>query len=533
MLHRISEELGPVGRPLLIVSLVSGLLTHAYHIFQYPLYLTDEGIYIQQAWAVIREMRLSPYTYVYDHAPGGWLMIAAWVMLLPGQFNTFGDAINTGRVLMVLVHVASVFLLFEITRRLSGSLLAAFLACFFFNFSPLAVFYQREVLLDNLMVFWLLLCLYLLTKETGRISNALMAGLAFGMAMITKENAIFFIPVVAYLLYRQVRGTSYQRFAKSFWAFATSAPVSSYVLYAALKNELFPTHMDFNVNQPPGGHVSLLFEIWYQLHRNQGSVLDRSSNFWTYSLDAWLPKDHFILIAGGIAIGICALIGLQDRKNNWAYLSVSVLGASYAFYLLRGSVMLEFYVIPLIPFLALNLGMMFHYLMRSWSPGLRAAVSGLLIAALLAPTGGYVLAKGTYGQTQLHDLYRLPLTEMQGEQLAWVRQNIPPNDKIIIDDDMWAPLHDQKPYYPYAHSHWKAAGDPDVRDRLFNKNWQNIDYIVMSNKMRTAMVQNNGDGNESWIIDALDNHSHRVWDLQHGDVDLQVYQIDKGSGTGP
>src|SRR5215471_6908858 len=75
-------------RVLLLLAMATGALTHGYHLFQYPLYITDEGIYMEQAWSVIREGRLSPYTYFYDHAPAGWLVIAAWVRILPQQFET-------------------------------------------------------------------------------------------------------------------------------------------------------------------------------------------------------------------------------------------------------------------------------------------------------------------------------------------------------------------------------------------------------------------------------------------------------------
>src|SRR5947209_3493163 len=81
-----------------------------------PLYITDEGIYIQQAWSVLREDRLSPYTYFYDHAPAGWLVIAGWVALLPSQFQTFGNANNTGRMLMLVAHLISTFLLYRVAN---------------------------------------------------------------------------------------------------------------------------------------------------------------------------------------------------------------------------------------------------------------------------------------------------------------------------------------------------------------------------------------------------------------------------------
>src|SRR5713101_1292915 len=327
------DHLTVFGRVLLLVSLLMGAISHGYHLFLYPLYITDEGIYMQQAWSILREGMLSPYTYSYDHAPAGWLVIAGWVSILPRQFQTFGDAINTGRVLMLLVHVASVFLLFQAMRRLSGGLTAAVVACFLFNLSPLAVYYQRQVLLDNLMVFWLLLSLYLATSEDQRILTPLLSGLALGISVVTKENAIFFVPVIGYLLYNQVRQRHNYRFALGFWLFTSGAIISLYFLYAVLKNELVPSHLNFNLNQPPVDHVALLYTIWQQLHRSQGSMLDPHSLFWTASLDAWLPKDTFLLAGGMVATLLNLVQGLRDRKRHRGQLVVALLATSYAFYL--------------------------------------------------------------------------------------------------------------------------------------------------------------------------------------------------------
>ena len=118
------RPLGRTGKAALLFAILSGLVTLGYHLFAYPLYATDEGIYMERAWAVIHLGQLNPYTYIYDHAPGGWLLIAAWDFILPHQFLAFGNPVDTGRVLMLLLHAASVFFLFEIARQLSGGLLA-------------------------------------------------------------------------------------------------------------------------------------------------------------------------------------------------------------------------------------------------------------------------------------------------------------------------------------------------------------------------------------------------------------------------
>jgi 4-amino-4-deoxy-L-arabinose transferase-like glycosyltransferase len=517
----------------LFLSLLTGAVTHGYNLFNYPLYITDEGIYIQQAWSVLREARLSPYTYFYDHAPAGWLAIAAWVAVLPSQFQTFGNAIDTGRALMLILHVASTFLLYGVTVRLSGSRAAAVVAAFFFNVSPLAIFYQRQVLLDNLMVFWLLLSLYLVTGgedwRSGnlRIVAAMLSGLAFGAAVITKENAIFFAPVVGYLLVTRLRGRMNYRFGVGFWSFSAVSMVSLYFLYATLKNELLPSGFSFDLNNPPADHVSLLYTIWWQLHRSQGSIMDQSSPVWKFSLGAWLPKDTFTLVAGASAAAINLVVGLVSRGRRREGIILSLLAFSYALYLARGSQMLEFYVLPLLPFLAMNIGLLTGWLVSRLPARIRLLPVLALIAVFVGnPAWGYVLVVDQFGHVVPHDLYKLNQTDMQAQQLAWIRQNIPPDAKLIIDDDMWADLHDQRPYYKWAHSHYKAASDPDVRDKLFGKDWHNIDYIVMSNKMRDAMELNNTDGGETWILQALD-HSQPVWSVEGGDVKLEIDRVVK------
>jgi 4-amino-4-deoxy-L-arabinose transferase-like glycosyltransferase len=524
------RPLGRAGQVALAFALLSGLATHGYHLFQYPLYSTDEGIYVERAWSVIREGRLSPQTYFYDHAPAGWLVLAAWEFVLPRHFETFGNPVNSGRVLMLLLHLASVFFLFQIARTFSGSLRAPLIATFFFNFSPLAIYYQREVLLDNMMVFWLLLSIYLLLRRDHQLFAGLWSGVAFGISVITKENAIFFAPSIYYLLSRRVRWESRRHFGQTFWLFGAGAAISIYFLFATLKGELLPARLSFDLSHPPQGHVSLLYEMWYQIHRNQTALFVRGSYLYTM----WEPKDGVLLAFGTVAMAASLYLGWQERKQDPALLVAGTLALEIAFYLARGSVILDFYVLPLIPLFALNIGLIADRALRripaSTARVALPALAGFCGLLLFLPTTGYFVQHGFPGQPDhLADVYNLPLTNVQNEEIAWVRQHIPPTDKIITDEDIWVQLHDVRPSYPYAQSHWNAASDPQIRENIFHSSWQNIDYIVASNQMRNAMRLNNaGDGGqESWILDALNNHSTEVWHITRGNVTVAIYQVQK------
>jgi hypothetical protein len=200
-----------------------------------------------------------------------------------------------------------------------------------------------------------------------------------------------------------------------------------------------------------------------------------------------------------------------------------------AFYLGRGSVILDFYVLPLIPMYALCTGLIADRMVKrlpASTPRLAVPIAAVFAAALLvAPSGGYVLKHGTHHQLQLSDQYFVPLTYLQQEQIAWIHQHIPPTAKVITDDDIWVALHDTRPSYPDAQSHWNAVSDPRVRNIFGGGNPQDINYIVLSNGMKQAMILNNANGQENWILSALDNNSTEVWQANRGNVSLAIYQV--------
>ena len=139
---------------ILTILLIVAAVTHGYNMFHYPYYENDEGTYMSQAWSFLKDGSLAPYTYWYDHAPAGWFLIAAWVKLT-GGFFTFGASVNSGRVLMLILHLVTSFILYYIAKKLSGKSLPGILAILIYSLSPLAIYFQRRVLLDKIKSFFL------------------------------------------------------------------------------------------------------------------------------------------------------------------------------------------------------------------------------------------------------------------------------------------------------------------------------------------------------------------------------------------
>jgi hypothetical protein len=101
-----------IGAALLVVIVV---VSHGYNMLHYPYLEDDEGTYFSQRWAIFHLGRLAPYTYFYDHAPGGWIQIALWQLVTGPMRLTY--ALASGRLLMLLYQVGSALLVLAIGRR--------------------------------------------------------------------------------------------------------------------------------------------------------------------------------------------------------------------------------------------------------------------------------------------------------------------------------------------------------------------------------------------------------------------------------
>src|SRR5579859_5564177 len=493
---------------LVVIALMGVLVAHAYNMFNFPRFELDEGTYMSNAWAITQGM-LSPYAYGYGHPPLGWIQIAGWLQLTGGPF-TFGNALNSGRVFMLFYAVGSALLVYLITRRMTGSRSAALLALAIFSFSPLSITYQRQVFLDNIATFWLLLSLYLLVSSASRLKYIVGAALAFGIAVLSKEVIAVCFPALIYGAW--LFCTKFQRkFNMVVFIYGVLAAVSLWVLMAILKGELFPHIInlpwDHNFHFPWDNHDHLSF-IGTFIGQAQRS---ESNGSFSYSWAIWIENDPVFIIASLAAPAFNLIYGWWNRKH----LMVALLLLSYWALLARGGQTLSFYIIPVIPLTAINVTLAVNAALAGLVKVVRFdVVRAALLVIALAAVVPYDIKETSFR------FYQHP-TSAQEQAITWIRQNVPHDAFIVTNSYPYLDLRlpggqgvgDGAPF-PHAEVYWSVAYDPTLNGTkgALQANWDRIDYIVADSEMLTDFQTF---GQNNIINQAMGNIVNPAWKPGH------------------
>ncbi len=465
------------------VLLVSGFL-HAYNMFNFPYFESDEGTYNSQAWSILKEHRLTPYTYWYDHPPFGWIAMSLWYRILSSDFFTFGSSIETGRVLMLLVHLLSAGLIFYIVYKLTNKqLLPAVLAVLVFSISPLGIYFQRRILLDNLLIVWVLLSLAVLLKDYKkfRLTDYLLSGLFFALGVLTKVTAVIFGPAILYLVVMR-RSPIEKSFRIGLWLAVGSAVISVYLLSALLKGEFFPGE----------GHVSFLGSLKFQSSRWGGYFWLPNSDLQKTLMD-WIGKDKGLVVISAVIFVWGTIMSFFKRD-----LIFVILGASaYLLFLIRGGVVMNFYILPLIPFVAILSGMVIHY--TAIFLGKLMIFYQLILVIVIGLLGWYYYNHGN------RDVFLRNETINQKKAVTWIKENLPADSAILIDVYAYVDLHDDgyinKKAFADADWYYKVSRDKEIGLKKYNNDWRNFDYILLTHEMLKQIK----DGDDDFIKVAFQN----------------------------
>jgi 4-amino-4-deoxy-L-arabinose transferase-like glycosyltransferase len=508
----MTQELTFTRKSLLILVatlIVVGVL-HAQNMFNFPYYQDVEGTNMSNAFSILNEDRLSPYTYAYEEPPAGSYMMSAW-MLVNRSIAVFDSPIEAGRALMLVAHILTCALIYAITRKVTQLDLAALIAVLVFAFSPLAIALQRRVLLDNLMIVFLLAALFQMLGYRRKLSHYLTSAVFFALAVLTKGAALYFLPAFLFGI-RINADPHHKRFAFNLWLAVALMLISFYPLYAQMKQELMPQGWFLGGDFP---HVSL-FESITDRGAPNGRFLNMANGLES-SFDLWTNLENItadpVIFLGGLASFAFAFIFAIDNRLLRTVVAMTV--CAFVFILFGGTVF-DSHAIILLPLFAIMIGAItgaFSKLIgRLLPPGIfRLGLKVVVAVALLYPFWIYYSSR--------LDIYTMDQVSGQLEAIEWLQKNTPEDSVIVTDNFAFVDLRET---HPNTEDYFKVQTDPQIRDLKLDRDVCAIDYLVTTPQVNADVDNFDMD----YIRQTLDNSEILITYPNNG-WPVQIRQVKK------
>ena len=304
---RFGRILGKAGTPLTIITSVA-LLIHLPNLLNYPAWFFDEGAYLHFSLEWLKTGQLTYYGHPF-------VPLASLAAL-------FASVNPTGylepRILMAIFSAIDGILLYKIGKALySKGEGFSFVASLIYVASPLSARYLRLVVVDNFMtVFLLASFLLIVTRPRDKIISALL----FGMALGSKQTALFFMPALLLYFRHQKR---------------TASNVIVWLLFATITPALWVIYGVYQL-----GGLSQFLASQFDLTALGG---ERAVNAGSLILQRITSRDPFLFV--GLAGVVWALY-----RRDWTVVFPVTYLVSFVVLFLKISVV---YLIPVLPFFSL------------------------------------------------------------------------------------------------------------------------------------------------------------------------------------
>ncbi|KKU18554.1 MAG: hypothetical protein UY13_C0002G0263 [Candidatus Pacebacteria bacterium GW2011_GWB1_47_8] len=177
-----------------LLTLLGGyLLLHLPSLTLLPVF-ADEAIYIRWAQLILDDWQ----QYLFFPLNDGKTPLFVWLTV--GALKLVADPLAAGRLISVAAGFGQVWLTGQIVKKLGGKTLAVGIAMAATMILPFWYFYHRMALMDGLLTAFLSLSwLYVLnTVNAKKLAwrSIIVAGLFFGLALLTKIPALLFTPTL-------------------------------------------------------------------------------------------------------------------------------------------------------------------------------------------------------------------------------------------------------------------------------------------------------------------------------------------------
>jgi hypothetical protein len=517
----------PSGTLVVLGLLVITGLAHGLQMTVTPALVTtdDEGTYVAQAWAILYMGELAHYTYWYDHPPLGWIQLAGWAGLT-GAFERYDSAIAVGREFMLVMKLASVALMYVVSRRLGMNRWFASLAVLLFALTPLGLYFQRLTFLDNITVTWVLAAFALALSPRRKISAFVMSAVCFGIAVLTKETILVIAPAIIYQLWQGTRAEN-GRMARVLWFIVLGAVGAFYIGMAVIKHELLPGP----------GHVDLLTAIQWQLfdRASSGSVFDPTSAA-SVIARSWINLDPWVLGLGIIA-AVPALLAPWLRPVALAMI------IQVAFMLRPGGYLPQPYLIAMLPFAALLIAGVLDFFWDSSKDGELVRqrrrmiphtrwsyVDAFTKLPALAMVVALAVAVVPHWGPRVQSLTTDDRNVSVSQTMDWVEANVPtthPDGRkvnFVVSDAMWVDLK-ERGYEPEWY--FKMDLDPEVKAKYPN-GWRDVDYAIFTNEM-TEIAKSESKQDMTTTLDARE-HGTLVAEFGSLSEKIWIYRVNRETG---
>jgi hypothetical protein len=276
---------------------------------------------------------------IYDNPQGyRFVEFPIYNVFQAGLFMTFGHLTleEWGRLVTILCSLASALFLYLIVKKRQG-LLAGLLATFFFVFLPFNIYYSRTILPDPLMVTFILGAIYFFDVWLG--TNSKLKSLAFFIltcifsegAFLIKPFAGFFMLPMAYLAFEKYGLMLIKKWQLWLLAIVALLPFGAWRIW---------------MQQYPAG----IPQSWWLFNGN--GIRFKGAFF------QWLFGQRIgemILGYWGLVIFGLGLVFAQ-KKHYLFFVSFLVSSVIYFFVVATGNVQHDYYQIPIIPSIAIFLG---------------------------------------------------------------------------------------------------------------------------------------------------------------------------------
>lgn len=463
------ERVKTVSRPILVMLLIilaaaagfrfwglSWGLPTAQHYFSYH---PDETLVLMAALRVsFLEGQLDPGFYNYGSLYIYLVNIAVFLASICGAINPGGDDIlasigefakmyTAGRIMAVLLGIATVYLAYALGRRMYGQA-AGLLAAGFMAVVPLHVMHSKFLAVDVPATFFVTLSLLFATRipDGRRARDYILSGLFAGLAAATKYNAgvVLLAPVAAHLAGRKGKSVGW---TSGFKVLGTMAGAGVGFLIgcpgALLYSKAFVRDFTYEMLHARAGHGVLFMKT------GSGFVYHLTSSLWS---------------GMGVPLLALAAVGLlyairKRTAHDWVLLAFLI-----PYYVLIGSAQVRFarYTMPLLPVMALLAARVsVDTISRLWQSRLGKVCVPVAVLVLTLVIGYTMLYSAA-----LDNLFAARDTRDQAA--AWIEDNIPTGTSIGLPTVPWFYTPPISPYF----------GHPDPRQR-YEAAQEVDDYVLV------------------------------------------------------